>query len=583
MNLHHLPTTFKPRSLVTTIAALALLAAVSVTIEEAGAAPSSATGTASASGDRGGDRSRCLAKCKARRHRCRGDAETSPGSAESGPDSRFDRTGGRCNRGLLSPVAEFSWSPAHPADPPVRVSLASTGSCPAAPCAYDWSHASAQFATGTTAEFTYQRTGTKTVTLDVTDARGRTATVQHQFNVTGSRITPPPPPPPGSPTAAFDFSPVNPTTGESVAFNGTPSACPAGPCTYAWEDDGPDGRGGDQWPLGTGQSLSFTFHNAGTKSVRLTVIDAQGRTDSVVHDVVVATSSPPPPAPPPPPPAPPPPPPTPPGTPVDGFPNRSNTGVPTGWTPAQTRSTDMFVREPGTVVQDVLFTNGADIFVEAPNVTIRRVELEGGRINNLYGPECANGLLIEDTTIEPRGGQDYGTDTEGVISYGGYTARGVEIWHRSEGFRVGGVGDGCGPVRIEDSFAAVTPPQPCGDWHGDGIQGYDGPALTVRNVTLDLDITGCGGTAPFFYPAGQGNTSVDIDRLLVTGGGAPFRLGMPGSVSNLKIENNSWVFFPIDVKCSVLSHWDAELVTINSDYQVTSVVGPQPCDTEAGE
>ncbi len=52
--------------------------------------------------------------------------------------------------------------------------------------------------------------------------------------------------------------------------------------------------------------------------------------------------------------------------------------------------------------------------------------------------------------------------------------------------------------------------------------------MTLRNTTLDLDITGCGGTAPFFYPSGQDNTSVDIDGLLVKGGGAPFRLGTPG-------------------------------------------------------
>ena len=261
------------------------------------------------------------------------------------------------------------------------------------------------------------------------------------------------------------------------------------------------------------------------------------------------------------------------------YPNRETTGVPAGWQPAETRSTDLTVRNAGAVLTDVLLTDGADLNIEAPNVTVRRVKLEGGSINNDSGADCANGLLVENTTIEPPPGQDFSDETEGVLSYGGYTARGVEIWHRSEGFRVGGNGD-CGPVRIEDSFAVITPPRPCGDWHGDALQGYDGPAVTVRNVTLELDITGCGGTAPFFYPSGQGNTSVDIDGLLVKGGGYPFRLGTPGSVSNLRIANNSWAFGPVDVKCSALSHWDAHIVNVTPDYQVTDTVRSQRCTGE---
>ncbi len=263
------------------------------------------------------------------------------------------------------------------------------------------------------------------------------------------------------------------------------------------------------------------------------------------------------------------------------FPNPSSTGVPADWTPARTRAEDLFVTKPGAIVEDVLLEDGANIVIEAPNVTIRRVKLEGGWINNFYGDGCESGLLIEDTTLEPRAGQDYANDSEGVVSYGGYTARRVEIWHRSEGFRIGGKDGGCGPVRIEDSFAAIAPPKPCGDWHGDGIQGYDGPALTVRNVTLDLDITGCGGTAPFFYPAGQGNTSADIDRLLVRGGGIPFRLTTPGTVSNLKIVDDSWVFFPTDVDCSLLTRWDADIVRITPEYQIAKTVRRQRCGTNS--
>ena len=218
----------------------------------------------------------------------------------------------------------------------------------------------------------------------------------------------------------------------------------------------------------------------------------------------------------------------------------------------------------------------ADIGVGAPNVTLRRVELQGGVINNDIGA-CGNGLKIEDSTILPAPGQDYGNDSEGVISYGGYTADGVKIWHRSEGFRASSNGD-CGPTTVKNSFALVTPPHPCGDWHGDGLQGYDADAITVRNVTLELDIAGCGGTAPFFVPSGQGNTSVDVDRLLVKGGGYPFRLGVPGTVTGLKIANGSWAFHPVDVRCSALSDWEAEIVALSADYRITDHLRSQKCD-----
>ena len=256
-----------------------------------------------------------------------------------------------------------------------------------------------------------------------------------------------------------------------------------------------------------------------------------------------------------------------------GFPTPATTGVPPGWTPKRVRTTDLRVTRPGAVVKDVLLKN-ADISVEAPNVTIRRVKLQGGAINNWPGKSCNSGLVIEQSTIGPAPGQNYGNDSEGVISYGGYTAKGVKIWHRAEGFRA----SGCGPVRVEDSFALITPPRPCGDWHGDGLQGYDGDAVEVRNVTLELDDTTCDGTAPFFVPSGQGNTSVDVDGLLVMGGGYPFRLGVPGKVTGLKIADDSWAFGPVDVRCSALSEWEAEIVEVSPEYEITGHGRPQGCE-----
>lgn len=264
------------------------------------------------------------------------------------------------------------------------------------------------------------------------------------------------------------------------------------------------------------------------------------------------------------------------------WPNATNTGVPAGWVPASTRSTDLTVTTAGAVVENIRLIN-ADIVVRAANVTIRRVEVQGGRIYNDAGSTCAAGMLLEDVSIIRAPGQTTRAADPSAVGVGGYTARRVRIDGLPEGFRVGGRSAGCGPVTIEHSFARIVRPDECGDWHGDGIQGYDGPALTATHNTIELvEIGGCGGTAPFFYPSGQGNARATINGMIVKGGGYTFRLGTPGSVTGLRIVNGSWGYGPISVACGVLSGWQADRVTVDADYQPTGVVAAQPCDTSDG-
>jgi hypothetical protein len=104
----------------------------------------------------------------------------------------------------------------------------------------------------------------------------------------------PTPPAPTPPTASFTYSPTSPVTGQPVLFNGSSSSCPDGPCTYEWSDDGGTTRPiPPLWPLGGGQTLSFTFSEAGTKYVRLVVTDASGQTATIEQNVVVAAAPPP--------------------------------------------------------------------------------------------------------------------------------------------------------------------------------------------------------------------------------------------------------------------------------------------------
>ncbi|HWX44650.1 MAG TPA: hypothetical protein VNY52_04930, partial [Solirubrobacteraceae bacterium] len=100
------------------------------------------------------------------------------------------------------------------------------------------------------------------------------------------------------PTASFVSSPTTPTIGQQGTLNATSSTCPDVPCTYAWSDDGSPTRPLPAlWPLGSGQTLPYTFSSTGTKYVRLVVTDAAGQEATVEHNIVVEENPPPPPPP----------------------------------------------------------------------------------------------------------------------------------------------------------------------------------------------------------------------------------------------------------------------------------------------
>lgn len=96
----------------------------------------------------------------------------------------------------------------------------------------------------------------------------------------------PPPPPPTGPTAAFTST----QSQLSVSFNASTSTTdPSATITgYAWTFG--DGASG------TGKTPSHTYAAAGAYTVKLTVTDSNGATDSATHTVTVAGSPPPPPS-----------------------------------------------------------------------------------------------------------------------------------------------------------------------------------------------------------------------------------------------------------------------------------------------
>lgn len=257
--------------------------------------------------------------------------------------------------------------------------------------------------------------------------------------------------------------------------------------------------------------------------------------------------------------------------PIAGFPTRSTTGVPSGWTPTRQVTGDYVVTQAGQVVEDLRVTNGT-LYVRAANVTLRRVEIVSGRIINEYAGRCYNGLNIVDSSIL-RGSRDHGMP---VVESGGYTATRVKIDGPSEGFRIAGGDVGCDPVTIQDSWVKIDTPDGCNSvdyWHGDGVQGYMGVEVTVRNTYINLAETrSCPGTAAFFYP-NQFNKRANIENVLLEGGGYVFRLGTPGSVSGLKVVDDSWLYGPVDVADCRSVEWGTgnEIVSVGADGSLRSV------------
>jgi hypothetical protein len=136
---------------------------------------------------------------------------------------------------------------------------------------------------GPSVSITFPGLGSYVVWATATDATGNTI-------VGATRVALPLAAPP---TASFTYAPAAPLTGSPVTLDGSASTCPSTPCSYTWSDDGSPTRPTTVlYPLGSGQTLQFTFQDAGTKYVRVVITDALGRSATVEHDVVVSAPPP---------------------------------------------------------------------------------------------------------------------------------------------------------------------------------------------------------------------------------------------------------------------------------------------------
>ncbi|RLB75506.1 MAG: hypothetical protein DRH06_07815 [Deltaproteobacteria bacterium] len=143
---------------------------------------------------------------------------------------------------------------------------------------YTWTFSDGGTKTGTSVKHTFTAGGSVWAKLTVEDARGLTGSKQKTLAVTT---------PPVVPVAKFTWAPNSPDVGDEVTFTDA-STTPTGTTItkWSWDFDGDGTEDSDK------QNPKHTYDASGTYEVSLTVTNSDSETDSVTHDVVVASPKP---------------------------------------------------------------------------------------------------------------------------------------------------------------------------------------------------------------------------------------------------------------------------------------------------
>jgi PKD repeat protein len=177
-----------------------------------------------------------------------------------------------------TPIASVVITPAS-AFPGQTVLFDGSGSCPSPdPCSspdgivsYSWSFGDGDFASGAVVSHDYDAAGTYTVTLTVTNDRGRAASKTATISIGQS----------APPTGTIVVSPEDVRINETVFITVTNVTPGAGRTVVAYDWNFGDGT------TGTGQSINKSWPVANTYTIVLTLTDDLGQTRNISRTITV--------------------------------------------------------------------------------------------------------------------------------------------------------------------------------------------------------------------------------------------------------------------------------------------------------
>jgi PKD repeat protein len=141
--------------------------------------------------------------------------------------------------------------------------------------AYDWTFGDGGTGAGVNVSHRYNRTGSFTVTLTVTDDIGKKGTASNQLQIGAAN----------APTAVIAYSPSSPLAGQTISFDASQSAPSPGRSLTAYEWAFGDGS------TATGVRTDHRYATPGEYTVILTVADSGGGRSTTSVKVNVASQS----------------------------------------------------------------------------------------------------------------------------------------------------------------------------------------------------------------------------------------------------------------------------------------------------
>jgi hypothetical protein len=213
-----------------------------------------------------------------------------------------------------------------------------------------------------------------------------------------------------------------------------------------------------------------------------------------------------------------------PGDKANGWPNATNTGVPSGTT--LTTSGSITVTTDGAVIENLDITGS--ITVLANNVTIRKVRLTSGDYYPIrYFDNNNTGLLVEDSEIIGLSG-----DVTSAIAFQHYTARRLNIHGMADGLKADA------DVLIEDCW--IHNLSNGATEHNDGVQSTGGKGVTIRHNNIS---GASNATVQTGDESGAATEDMTIENNLLSGGGYTLNIRGTGATvpKNTRVINNRFI------------------------------------------